>query len=60
MERETFYENKRAAWRTAWTLAYGFLLVAGLMRANGAWLWPLFFALVALLLWIGVSAVRDS
>jgi len=54
-----FYEDKRAVWRVTWTLAYGFLLVTGLMREDGALLWPLFAGVVALLLWIGVSADRQ-
>jgi hypothetical protein len=52
-----FYEDKRAVWRVTWTLALGFLLVSGLMRGDGGWLWPVFVGLALLLLWIGVSAV---
>jgi len=52
-----FYEDKRAVWRVTWTLAFGFLLVSGVMRGDGAWLWPLFVGAALLLLWIGVSAV---
>lgn len=49
----TFYEDRRAAWRVTWTLALGFLLVAGLMRTQGVGMWPLFAGIAGLLLWIG-------
>ena len=52
-----FYEDGRALWRVTWTLACAFLLVTGLMREDGALLWPLFAGLAALLLWIGTSCV---
>jgi hypothetical protein len=55
-----FYEDGRAVWRITWTLACGFLLVSGLMRADGAAPWPLFAGIAVLLLWIGVSALRRS
>lgn len=51
-----FYEDRRAVWRVTWTLGLGFLLVTGLMRDQGAWLWPIFAGFALLMLWIGVSA----
>jgi hypothetical protein len=55
--RLTFHTDRRGVWRVTWTLAWGFLLVAWLMRGDGAALWPLFAGVALLLVGLGVSAL---
>ena len=53
-----FFEDKRAAWRVCWILAYAFLLVCGLMLEQGAGLGVIpFLGIAVLMLGIGVSAL---
>ena len=57
MESLTFHADRRGSWRATWVLGWAFGAVAWWMQRDGAATWPLFAALAALLLGIGVSAL---